>query len=145
MGNAFFIRAVAGVFLASMLGLTSAPAWAQAVSYKIVLRAGNEIPPAGSQGSGTAELVYNPTTLTLSWTVTYAGLTGPVTAGHIHGAAPVGANAGIQIPFATLASPIKGEAILTNGQAADLLSGWMYVNLHTAANPGGELRGQIAQ
>jgi hypothetical protein len=40
-------------------------------------------------------------------------------------------------------SPVQGRAVLTAAQAADLLAGKWYVNLHTAANPGGELRGQV--
>jgi hypothetical protein len=43
----------------------------------------------------------------------------------------------------SLASPIKGEATLTAAQAADFTAGKMYFNIHTAANPNGEIRGQI--
>ena len=57
--------------------------------------------------------------------------------------AEIGSNAGVVIPFANAASPIDGTAILTDAQAADLLAGKMYVNVHTAENKGGEIRGQI--
>jgi hypothetical protein len=40
-------------------------------------------------------------------------------------------------------SPIKGSATLTPAQVADLMAGKWYVNLHTAASPGGEVRGQV--
>ena len=71
-------------------------------------------------------------------------MTGPVTAGHFHGPAAAGANAGVVVPFAgSLASPITGSATLTDPQIADLKAGKWYVNLHTAANPGGEIRGQV--
>ncbi len=71
-------------------------------------------------------------------------MTGPVTAGHFHGPAAAGANAGVVVPFAgSLASPITGSATLTDAQIADLKAGKWYVNLHTAANPGGEIRGQV--
>jgi hypothetical protein len=79
----------------------------------------------------------------LSWTVNYSGLTGPAKAGHFHGPAPAGQNAGVALGFTgSVESPIKGSATLTAAQAADLLAGKWYVNLHTAANPGGEIRGQ---
>ena len=90
-----------------------------------------------------AEVSYNPATYTLRWTVTYSGLSGPATGGHFHGPAMPGQNAPVVVPFTgSLASPISGEKILTPAQASDLLAGKWYVNLHTAANPGGEIRGQ---
>jgi hypothetical protein len=56
-----------------------------------------------------------------------------------------GANAGVVVPITgPLVSPIKGSAVLTAAQAADLMAGKWYVNVHTAANPGGEVRGQVA-
>ena len=64
-------------------------------------------------------------------------------AAHIHGPAEPGANAPPVVPFANAASPISGTATLTDAQAADLMAGKYYVNVHTAANRGGEIRGQI--
>jgi hypothetical protein len=55
-----------------------------------------------------------------------------------------GDNAGVVVPLSgSLASPIKGTATLTAAQVADLKAGKWYVNVHTAANPGGEIRGQV--
>jgi hypothetical protein len=54
-----------------------------------------------------------------------------------------GRDSDIVLPFKTVQSPIEGTATLTENQAADLLSGKWYANIHTAANPGGELRGQM--
>jgi CHRD domain len=80
-----------------------------------------------------------------TYTVTYSGLTGPATAAHFHGPAAVGANAPpvLPIPATMLASPIKGDKVLTDAQAADLAAGKWYFNIHTAAHAPGEIRGQV--
>jgi CHRD domain len=103
-------------------------------------------PGAGiaSTGKGTGTFTYDPTTHALTYNVAYEGLTGPAMAAHIHGPADPGANAPPVVPFANAAaSPITGTATLTDAQAADLAAGKWYVNVHTAANRGGEIRGQI--
>lgn len=108
------------------------------------LSGASEVPPVASNASGTAELNLNKQTNELSWTVTYSGLSGPATGAHFHGPAMAGANAGVVVPMTgSLTSPIRGTASLTAAQAADLMAGKWYVNLHTAANPNGEIRGQF--
>ena len=108
------------------------------------LSGAQEVPPKNVPGTGQAEVSYDRDTGTLRWRVTYSGLTGPLTGAHIHGPAAAGANAGIVVPFANGPSPLVGEAKITPTQAGDLLAGLWYVNLHTAANPPGEIRGQLA-
>ncbi len=120
---------------------SSSRATTMAGSMNVPLTARAEVPPNGSSGSGLAKLDLDGSVL--KWTVTYQGMTGPVTAGHIHGPAPEGANAGVVIPFSSTANPITGSATLSPAQLADMKAGLYYVNLHTAANPGGEVRGQI--
>jgi CHRD domain len=108
----------------------------------VPLSAKNEVPPNASTAVGTARVWLDG--MTLKWTVTYSGTTGPVTAGHFHGPAAPGANAGVMVPFTgSMASPIEGSATLTQAQVDQLKAGMWYVNLHTAANPGGEIRGQV--
>ena len=108
----------------------------------VPLSGANEVPPNASAGTGTAKVELDGTVL--KWTVTYSGTTGPVTAGHFHGPAPAGANAGVALPFTgSMASPIVGQASLTSMQVDQVKQGLWYVNLHTAAHPGGELRGQV--
>ena len=81
------------------------------------------------------------TTKTLTYTVTFENLTGPATAAHFHGPAAPGANAGVQVPLGNNpTSPIHGSAKLTDAQITELEAGKWYVNVHTAANPGGEIR-----
>jgi len=128
---------------AALAGGVSA-AKAETVKFHANLNAASEVPPTTSKGTGVGEFTYDTTSKKLDWTVSYKDMTGPVVAGHIHGPAPAGKNSGVEIPFkAPLASPIKGSATLTDKQASDLMSGMDYVNLHTAANKGGEIRGQI--
>ena len=129
--------------LATTVGFAG-PAFAE--KFKATLDGKSENPPTTSTGTGTADIDYDPATKKLSWKLTYSGLTGPATAAHFHGPAEAGKDAGVEvaIPGAT-SSPAEGSATLTDAQAADLASGKLYVNVHTAANPGGEIRGQVTK
>jgi CHRD domain-containing protein len=113
---------------------------------KATLDGKSEVPANASAGTGTADLDYDPASKKLTWKLTYTGLSGPATAAHFHGPAEAGKNAGVAvaIPNAT-ASPVEGSATLTEAQAADLVAGKYYINVHTAANPGGEIRGQVTK
>jgi hypothetical protein len=114
------------------------------MSMKNQLSGAQEVPPVTTGGTGSIDTTFDKSTNVLTWTVTYAGLSGPVTAGHFHGPAAAGANAGVAVPFTgSLSSPISGKATLTAAQVADLTAGRWYVNLHTAKHPGGEIRGQL--
>ena len=126
------------------LFLLGGVAQADQITFKADLASAAEVPPVTSPGKGSATASLDTTAKTLTWTVTYSGLSGPATAGHIHGPAALGANAGVLVPFSgDLASPIKGSATLTDAQVSDLEAGKLYVNLHTAANKPGEIRGQL--
>jgi len=120
------------------------PAYAEKM--KVTLDGKSAVPPNTSAGTGTADLDYDAPSKKLTWKITYSGLSGPATAAHFHGPAAAGANAGVAvaIPNAT-ASPAEGSATLTDAQAADLAAGKYYINVHTAANPGGEIRGQVVK
>jgi hypothetical protein len=103
-----------------------------------------EVPPVNTGASGTAEVTYNRDTGMLGYRVSYSGLSGPATAAHIHGPAAPGANAGEVVPFTNVgSSPITGEVHITPEQFNQLSSGQWYANVHTAAHPGGEIRGQL--
>jgi hypothetical protein len=96
-----------------------------------------------TSGKGTGDFTYTPATHTLTYTVKFEDLSGPALMAHIHGPANPGANAPPVVPLTGTTSPITGTATLTDAQAADLKAGKYYVNVHTAANKGGEIRGQI--
>ncbi len=130
---------------AAVLAFTPA-AFAEVVNYKADLKASSEVPANDSKGSGAVTATYDTATKKLTFTATYKDLTGPATAAHFHGPAKAGANAGVAIPVKDMTpSPLTGEATLTDEQAKQLADGLMYFNVHTAANKGGEIRGQVTK
>ena len=117
---------------------------ANMVALSTQLRSANEVPPVMTSGGGSVDASFNKDTMQLRWKVSYSCLTGNASAGHFHGPAAVGANSGVVLGWANpITSGMEGNATLTAAQAADLLAGRWYANIHTAANPGGELRGQM--
>jgi hypothetical protein len=132
--------AVAAVLLAA------APASAETLHFATTLKGPDEVPANTTKGTGKVAATLNTATKEFSYKVTYSGLTGPATAAHFHGPAAPGANAPpvVPVPTSALANPMTGKATLTDDQIADLKGGKWYFNIHTAANPGGEIRGQLA-
>ena len=143
MLKSFLSPVLATVALSAML--FTAPSFAATVNYTASLKGSSEVPPTTSKGTGSLTATFDTTSKKFSFTTTYSGLSGPATAAHFHGPAAEGANAGpvVAVPPTSLASPIKGEATLTDAQAADLAAGKWYFNIHTADNKGGEIRGQV--
>ncbi|MBR8280550.1 CHRD domain-containing protein [Burkholderia vietnamiensis] len=125
--------------------LAAGSAAAETVRLSANLQPSSEVPPTATKGAGAVDATYDTATHLLRWTVIYENLTGPATAAHFHGPAPVGQNAGVQVPIPKdeLASPIKGSKELTDAQVAELTSGKWYFNVHTKAHPAGEIRGQV--
>jgi hypothetical protein len=122
----------------------AAPAFAEKM--KATLDGKSEVPATTSAGTGIADIDYDAATKKLTWKLTYSGLSGPATAAHFHGPAEPGKNAGVAVAIPNAGtSPAEGSATLTDAQAADLTAGKYYVNVHTAANPGGEIRGQVTK
>lgn len=127
------------------VGLVST-ASAATVNYTAHLSGAREVPKTDSKGTGKLDATYDTTTKVLTYTLTFDGLSGPATAAHFHGPATRKENAGVLAPIGgkNPTSPVMGTLTLTDAQAKDLASGKVYVNIHTAANPGGEIRGQVA-
>lgn len=111
------------------------------------LTGANEVPANTTAGTGEAWILVDPQNNSVRWYVTYEGLTGPATGAHFHGPAAAGENADVIIDLGTTGgydSPIQGEATgLTAEQLTQIEGGMWYVNIHTEANPAGEIRGQV--
>ena len=107
-----------------------------------------EVPANATTGTGTVSGTYNATTNMLTYSVTWSGLTGTATVGHFHSPALAGFNASPLIYFNLNsngnAGTANGSILLTDAQEQDLLAGKFYANIHTQANTGGEIRGQVA-
>jgi hypothetical protein len=128
--------------------LTSAqPSQAAPMKFKASMNGASEVPPTQTSGTGMVTATYDPATKMLTWEGSFSGLTGPATAAHFHGPAEVGKNAAPAVWISekgqNLTSPFKGTATLTDAQADDLQKGLWYANVHTDANKGGEIRGQV--
>lgn len=106
------------------------------------LSGANQVPAVTTAATGTVSSIFNKTTKMLTSVVTYSGIT-PV-AWHIHKAA-AGASGDVVFDLgSTFTSPFEYMSpALTMAQEMDLLDNLNYVNMHTAANPSGEIRAQL--
>lgn len=115
------------------------------IKFKATLSADEQSAPTESPGSGVVDFVLERSTQELSWTLVFDNLTSQVTGAHIHGPQTPGGNAGVLIDLAPEGpkSPAQGSLVLNDGLLEYLLTGRMYVNVHSTKYPVGELRGQI--
>jgi hypothetical protein len=126
------------------------------------LRTTNENPAASGTATGgellggiTFDNVSNVLTINVGWGTAngFTNLTGNATAGHLHGAAGFAANAGVQYPLdavagwnpSATAGGFNGTITILAADLPSLLGGQLYINVHTSANPGGEIRGNLVQ
>jgi hypothetical protein len=136
------------IILACATGIAWAgSAQAAPESIKVQLTGAEQVPPVQTTGTGTADITYDSATREIKWTVTYSGLSGPATMAHFHGPAAAGKNGPVVVWLSKQGSPapspFEGQATLTPDQAQQLMAGEWYVNVHTQAHPGGEIRGQV--
>ncbi len=141
------LRFSAGLFAtaaAAFLLVSGAEAKEHKISF--VLSAKQEVPAVTADGKGHGTVVYDDKTQNVKYHIEFSGLSGDATAAHFHGPAAVGEKGDVIVPIksAPYASPLIGSFTLTPEQGKALLEGKVYFNLHTAANPGGELRGQVS-
>lgn len=135
------------VLLAAVLSAAFVSAGSAAtVNYTAKLSGAREVPKTDSKGTGKLDATFDTQTKAFNYTLTFDGLSGPATAAHIHGPAMRTQNAGVVAPLGDKnpTSPVTGSVTLTDDQVKMLRSSKLYVNVHTAANPGGEIRGTIS-
>ena len=135
------------ILLAAAAFMLLAPgARAETMKFHTTMNGASEVPPKATPGTGTVDATLDTATKKLDYNATWQDLTGPATMAHFHGPAEPDANAGVVVPWGTNpTSPFKGSATLNDQQMADLEAGKWYANVHTAANPTGEIRGQMTK
>ena len=140
------------IAISALLCLAPLGAMAATEHFHAVLLGASETPPTGVSGAGTLDATFDPSSRTLTYTLSWSGLTGPATMAHFHGPAAPGVAAGVQVAIrakadpginAPLTSPVNAQAILTPDQVPQLEGGQWYANVHSAQFPKGELRGQV--
>ncbi|HTX51228.1 MAG TPA: CHRD domain-containing protein [Caulobacteraceae bacterium] len=127
----------------ALLFAAAEPALAETINFKAHLTGHGEVPANDAGGKGDLVAQVDTDTHVLTYKVTYKGLSGPATMAHFHGPAKASAVAPPIIAVDDPSSPISGHASVTDAQISQLEKGLWYFNVHTAANPGGEIRGQV--
>ena len=110
--------------------------------YAASLDGSQEVPPSGSAATGEGTFTYNLLTNQLTWNIAHDLNMGSATAAHIHSGA-AGTNGPVEVGLDHTANPMVGSATLSGAQQGLLVNGLLYINIHTSAFPGGEIRGQI--
>lgn len=144
------VGAVAVVATVALTAVGAAGGRAEAATIRVsaTLGAAQEVPAptgdvGGARGTFTATVTATGTGATLSWQLTFSGLTGPAGAAHIHAGARGQAGGVVVALCGPCASPLSGTANLDATALSALQAGGTYVNVHTATNQAGEIRGQI--
>ena len=132
---------IASLFSCSKSDSNPAPAPVTTTTFLATLNGTSEVPSNASAATGTATLTFNTTTKIFTITVTH-NIAAP-TNGHIHKGA-AGISGAPVFPFTSFTSPIAYTSVaLDAAQEADLNANLYYVNIHTVAFSGGEIRGQL--
>jgi len=133
--------------LAALLGTSLAQAQS---TFQAFLSGANEVGPNASPGTGFGTVILSADQTQITVNESFTGLTAPATASHIHGPALPGVNASVLFPFSGVPAATSGSIpelvfSITPTQVGYLESGLLYMNVHTANFPGGEIRGQLVQ
>lgn len=125
--------------------LLSSSANATVILWSAPLSGLQEVPPVATPGSGLAFGTLDDISGALSWNVSWSGLLAPAIAMHFHNA-PLGLNGAVVVDIGAISgliSPSIGGTVLNAFLINELKSNRLYINIHTPAFPGGEIRGQV--
>jgi hypothetical protein len=126
----------------ALLAVTSASG--EILHFHAKLAPSSETPASEHSAEGVAELTLDTESKILSWKVTYSGLSGPLIGAHFNAPPEPGSSIGAAMDLAPpLTSPVVSSARLDDIQIGDLRAGLWSVNLLTARNPRGEIRGDL--
>jgi CHRD domain len=136
-----------GIALVATVGASAKPQ-AMTIQLRTLMNAAQEVPTptgdvSGARGTFTATVNKLESGMSISWQLTFSGMSGNVNAAHIHSAATGVAGPVVLALCGPCANPLNGEGILTQATLDAIESGNAYVNLHTATNGPGEIRGQL--
>ena len=164
------MRTLPAAFALAAAVCVAAPAHAVPTAFTTSLTGAEEVPPNASPGTGSAAVVFDDDLHLLEVEVAFAGLLSPTVAAHIHCCAPPGVNASIAIGFTDFPLGVTAgtysrtfdltdpavygpDFLAANGGSAGaaemtlasgLFAGLAYVNVHSDAFRGGEIRGQLS-
>ena len=137
-----------GIALAATVGASARPQ-ATAIQVRTVMNAAQEVPaPSGdvsnARGTFAASITKSDPGASISWQLAFSGLTGNAGAAHIHSGSSGSPGPVVLALCGPCQSPLTGTGNLTEAVLDAIEGGDAYVNVHTAMNGPGEIRGQIA-
>ena len=135
-----FPRAATTLLAAAAVSLSS-PVWAEQMMFQADLSGAAQVPPVETDATGSAEVTVDTDAMTVTWTATAEGLSGDPVAAHFHG--PAGPEETAPPVIDISANWQEGSAEITPEQMQMIQDGMTYINIHTEANPDGEIRGQV--
>ena len=135
-----FPRISAALLALATTGLLS-PAGAEQMMFRADLTGAAQVPPVETTATGAADVTVDSEAMTVSWTVTHEGLSGDPVAAHFHG--PAGPEETAPPVIDISENLAEGSVEITPEQMQMIQDGMTYINIHTEANPDGEIRGQV--